>query len=152
MNSYDMLRPWTEIESCDCPAVHSLLLVDMLTDNPMHCGACRREVDPERIGLTTEETESIASWFSASSALYRLWLHSGEYEGYAKERLLDPNGQINVDGRRLARELSAKIPTQLWYFHDTDDGEPSSCPVCGNTLNTDVKWGSGECTDCYIHI
>jgi len=152
MNSYDKLRPWTDIESCECETVIALLLVDLLTDNPIHCDVCRREVDPERISLTTDETESIARWFSASSALYRLWLHSGEYENYAKERLLDPNGDINAEGRRIARELSAKIPTQMWYFHDTDDGEPTSCPVCCNTLDTDVKWGSGQCSACHIHI
>jgi hypothetical protein len=152
MNSYDKLRPWTDIESCECDAVSSLLLVDMLTDNPIHCGTCRREVDPERIALNANETDAIARWFSASSALYRLWLHSGEYEDYAKQRLLDPNGQINVSGRQIARELSSKIPAQMWYFHDTDDGEPTNCPVCLETLDTDVKWGIGQCTNCFIHI
>ena len=152
MNSYDKLRPWTDIESCECEAVSSLVLVDLLTDNPIHCGVCRREVDPERISLTTEETESIASWFSASSALYRLWLHSGEYEGYAKDRMVDPNGQINVEGRRIARELSAKIPTQVWYFHDTDDGDPTLCPVCEKPLDTHVKWGTGQCRACCIRL
>lgn|SRR6185369_12725062 len=152
MSAFDLLRPWTEIESCECATVTSLLLVDLLTDNPIHCGVCRREVDPERIQLPPDETESIAHWFRASSALYRLWLHSGEYEAYAKERLLDPYGQINVVGRRIARDLSAKIPTQLWFFYDTDDGHPSVCPVCANPLDTNVKWGTGQCENCFIHI
>ncbi len=152
MNSYDKLRPWTDIESCECETVSALLLVDLLTDNPIHCGVCRREVDPERIFLTTDETESIAGWFSASNALYRLWLHSGEYEHYAKDRLADPKGQVNVEGRRIALELSAKIPTQMWFFHDTDDSEPTTCPVCSNPLDTDVKWGTGQCRRCHIRI
>ncbi len=152
MNSYDKLRPWTDIESCECETISSLVLVDMLTDNPIHCGFCRCEVDPERIELTTDETESIADWFSASNALYRLWLHSGEYENYAKERLLDPNGQVNIEGRQIAREISARIPTQMWFFHDTDDGEPTKCPVCCNALDTNVKWGAGQCQTCHIHI
>ena len=152
MNSYDKLRPWTEIESCECVDINGLLLVDLLSDNPIHCDVCRREVDPELINLTTEETESIARWFSAASALYRLWLHSGEYEMYAKERLLDPNGQTNRDGREIARTLTEKLPTRLWLFHDTDDGEPKDCPVCCNPLNADVKWGTGKCVACFIHI
>lgn len=152
MNSYNQLRPWTNIESCECASVSNLLLVDCLTDNPIHCGVCRREVDPERIRLTREETESIARWFMVASAFYRLWLHSGEYEAYAKERLLDPHGQVNVNGRKIAHELSLKIPTQLWFFHDTDDGEPTVCPVCTNPLDTDVKWGTGQCPTCHIHI
>ena len=152
MDSYDKLRPWTDIESCECDTISSLLLVDSLTDNPIHCGSCGREVDPERISLTTDETESIARWFSASSALYRLWLDSGEYENYAKERLLDPNGQITVAGRQIAHVLSAKIPTQMWFFYDTEDGEPATCPGCGKTLDTNVNWGTGQCKTCYIHI
>jgi hypothetical protein len=152
MNSYDKLRPWTDIESCACAEVKGLLLVDILTDNPIHCDFCRCEVDPERISLTMQETESIARWFAVASALYRLWLNSGEYEAYAKECLLDPNGQVNKEGRAIAQSLSAKIPTQLWFFHDTDDGKPTVCPVCCNPLTTDVKWGTGQCKACYICI
>lgn len=151
MNSYDKLRPWTDIESCECETVSGLTLVDCLTDNPIHCAVCRREVDPERISPSAEETESIARWFWASHALYPLWLDSGEYESYAKQRLLDPTGHVNVEGRRIAQELSAKIPTEMWCFWDTDDGEPTACPVCGQPLDTDVKWGSGRCLACYIH-
>lgn len=150
--THHRLRPWTQIESCECEDTTSLLLVDMLTDNPIHCGVCRREIDPERLRLTGEESDRIAHWFSASSAMYRLWLHSGEYENYAKRKLLDPNGQINSDGLDLARQLSEKWPTRLWYFHDTDDGEPRICPVCNNPLNNDVKWGTGCCEQCKIQI
>ena len=152
MTTYDPLRPWTEIEACECPAVTSLLLVDMLSDNPLHCGECRREVDPERIALSDAETDAVAHWFRASQALYRLWLDSGEYEAYAKARLLDPNGQVNVRGRQVATALSARLPTQLWYFHDTDDGEPTHCPVCRAPLDTNVRWGTGQCVACRIHM
>jgi hypothetical protein len=144
MDSYQRLRPWNDIESCECAQVETLLLVDLLTDNPLHCGFCRREVDPERLQLTAAETDAVASWFSVvASALYKLWLDSGEYEHYAKERLLDPNGQVNVRGLAIARTLSQRIPTRLWFFSDTDDGEPTQCPICRADLNTDVKWGTG---------
>jgi hypothetical protein len=151
-SSYDRLRPWTDIESCECEEVVGILLVDILTDNPLHCSVCRREVDPERLVLTNEETEAIAHWFDAASALYRLWLHSGEYESYAKARLIDPDGQINRNGRTIAEELSTRIPTQLWIFHDTDDGEPEACPVCGADLDRNVSWGTGQCGECRIRM
>jgi hypothetical protein len=61
--------------------------------------------DPERLQLTVEETELVASRFSVASALYRRWLDSGEYEAYAKARLLDPQGQVNQDVLRVARVL-----------------------------------------------
>ena len=150
--AYQLLRPLTEIESCECVSVNSLLLVDMLTDNPIHCGHCRGEIDPERLQLTADETEAIARWFSAASALYRLWLLSGEYESYAKDRLLDPQGQINVDGREIARKLSEKWPTRLWFFHDMDDGEPTHCPICHGPLDEQVEWGTGCCHQCLIQI
>src|SRR5215510_4456380 len=73
------LRPLTDIESCECASVNGILLVDLLTDNPLHCDFCRKEVDPERLQLTVEETEAVARWFSAADSLYRLWLDSGEY-------------------------------------------------------------------------
>jgi hypothetical protein len=132
--------------------VKGLILVDLLTNNPLHCDFCRNEVDSERVQLAVEETVAVAHWFSASSALYKLWLHSGEYEEYAKARLLDPKGQVNRDGLEVAQMLSARIPTRLWFFSDTDDGEPTHCPVCSKWLKTNVKWGTGLCTDCPIHM
>jgi len=103
MDAYQKLRPWTEIEACRCGSVAGLFLVDLLTDNPIHCSDCRREVDPARVQLTVEETELVAHWYSAASALYRLWLNSGEYEDYAKARLIDPEGQVNREGLHVAR-------------------------------------------------
>ena len=152
MDVYQRLRPWTDIESCDCPSVNGLLLVDLLTDNPLHCDFCRKEVDPERLRLTVEETEAVASWFAAADALYRLWLDSGEYEVYAKSCMLDPKGQVNRDGLALAKMLASKIPTRLWFFSDTDDGEPSQCPICLKALDPDVTWGTGKCESCLIQM
>src|SRR5436190_3844941 len=134
MNAYDRLRPWTEIEACECDSLNGLFLVDLLTDNPLHCDFCRKEVDPERLKLTVDETETVAAWFSTATALYRLWLASGEYEEYAKARLLDSHGQVNRDGLKAAQTLSERIPTRLWLFYDTDDGTPTHCPICGNEL------------------
>src|SRR5262245_52308905 len=110
MDAYQRLRPKTDIEACECDVVSRLFLVDLLTENPLHCDSCRKEVDPERLQLTVEETESVACWFSAADALYRLWLDSGEYEDYAKDRLTDPRSQVNRDGIALANRLSLKIP------------------------------------------
>lgn len=152
MDAYEKLRPWTQIEACRCDTVEGLFLVDLLTDNPLHCSNCRREVDPERLQLSVEETEAVAHWFAAASALYRLWLDSGEYEEYAKARLLDPAGQVNRDGLQVAHLLSLRIPTRLWFFHDTDDGELTKCPLCGEPLAQNVKWGTGQCDQCRIQF
>ncbi|MGD9633317.1 MAG: hypothetical protein AB7G28_09360 [Pirellulales bacterium] len=152
MDASQKLRPRTEIEACECASVGGLLLVDLLSDNPLHCDVCRKEVDPERLRLTAEETEAAAAWFSAAQALYRLWLDSGECEEYAKARLLDPNGQVNRDGLAVARKLSARVPTRLWYFSDTDESEPTHCPICRDPLDPNVRWGTGMCARCGIHL
>jgi hypothetical protein len=109
-------------------------------------------VDPERLELTAEETEQVARWFMQENGLYELWLASGEYEAYAKKRLLDPVGQVNRDGLATAKLLSKRIPTRLWFFSDTDDGEPTRCPICNLQLDTNVKWGTGKCTNCPIQM
>lgn len=54
-DAYLKLRPWTDIERCECDSVVSLILVDLLTDNPIHCGDCRKEIDPERLQLSVKE-------------------------------------------------------------------------------------------------
>jgi hypothetical protein len=152
MEAYQRLRPNSIIEACECPSVNGLLLVDLLTDNPLHCDFCRKEVDPERLQLSVEETESIAAWFSAADALFRLWLDSGEYESYAKSCMLDPQGQVNRDGLAIAEMLSKRVPTRWWFFSDTDDGVPIRCPMCSELLDTEVKWGTGRCRTCAIHL
>lgn len=152
MDPYLKLRPWTAIESCECDSVESLFLVDLLTDNPLHCGICRREVDPERIGLTAAETEAVATWYASATSLYRLWLDSGEYEDYAKARLVDPRGQINQRGLDVAARLSTRIPTRLWFFSEVEDGTPSKCPLCEQALDTNVDWGTGCCVSCNVLV
>ncbi|MFN0125960.1 MAG: hypothetical protein ACKV19_04660 [Verrucomicrobiales bacterium] len=152
MTTYEKLRPWTAIQACRCGTLTELLLVDLMTDNPIHCAICRGEVDPERLPLTDNEAESMARWYSVASALYRLWLDSGEYEGYAKQKLSDPHGQINQQARKLATALSRRLPTRFWYFHDADDGDPTYCPVCAEPLDTSVDWGVGICRPCHLQM
>jgi hypothetical protein len=150
--AYKRLRPWTEIEACECESINGLFLVDLLTDNPLHCDFCRREVDPERLGLTAKETDAVAGWFAQAKSRYQLWLMSGEYEDYAKARLVDIDGQVNKDGREVAELLSKRIPTLLWVFRDVEDGEPTHCPRCGQPLDSNVKWGTGRCSACRIQV
>ena len=155
MNPHLKLRPWTAIESCKCAEVTGLVLFDCLSDNPIHCATCKCEVDPERLGLSVEEVEAVARWHSVNRSLHALWLDSGEYEGWAKPRLLDWSGQVNQDGMKVARMLSAGLPTCVWLFRDSEDdfdkGEVVvDCPICGKPLEKNVKYGSGNCLECHV--
>src|SRR5688572_28459212 len=130
MDAYSKLRPITEIERCECPAVTGLFLVYLLFRNPICCSSCRKELDPERLGLSAPEVDAIARCFSVYGSLYKLWIDSGEYEQYAKQQLIATHGQVNLQGMQIAREMTKKMPTHYWWFCDTDDGTPESCPSC----------------------
>lgn len=152
MSSYDKLRPWVEIEKCSCENITGILLVDILTDNPIHCFNCKNEIDPEVLKLDDKLVDEIANWYQAFQALYALWLNSGEYEAYAKKKLLDRNGQVNKGGMAVAQKLSAYYPTYYWWFCDTDNGEPSACPNCSRDLDLEVKYGTGKCDSCNVAV
>jgi predicted nucleic acid-binding Zn ribbon protein len=151
MNPYDLLRPDTPQEQCECDWLDQVVMVNLLTDNPLHCIRCRKEIEPERLPLTSDEIREIAGWNSIANALYKLWLDSTEYETYAKEKLLDPNGHVNQRGIAAARCLSSKIPTWFWFFRDADDGIPDKCPLCGDALDADVQWAERRCTKCKVY-
>jgi hypothetical protein len=151
-NNYHKLRPYTEIESCECKQHESVLLVDLLTDNPIHCLECKREIHPELLNLSNEMVETIYTWKSLHNSLYLLWLDSGEYEFWAKEELLDKKSRVNILGLEVIQKLSATIPTYLWWFWDTDDGNAQKCPVCDQALDTNTKYGEGKCDKCQIYI
>ncbi len=152
MDCYEKLRPFTEYETCNCPEIHGLILVFDLSPSPISCSNCRRIVDPERLGLTCEIVDSVARWQAAFGGLYQLWLDSGEYERWAKERMLDPQGQVNVDGILLANQLARFRPAQYWWFHDTDDELPLKCPRCQGELQPSAKYGNVQCGPCGILI
>ena len=101
------------------------------------------------------EVEAVARWHSVNRSLHALWLDSGEYEGWARARLLDWSGQVNQDGMKVARMLSARLPTCVWLFRDSegdfDKGEVVvDCPICGKPLEKNVKYGSGKCLECHV--
>ena len=150
MDVYSKLRPDLEIERCECAEIAEVILVHVLTPNPIHCFRCRNGIDPERLGLSAQEATDLAGCFRVYGALYSLWLDSGEYEGWAKEKLLDPKGQLNLQGKKIATALSKKLPTYYWWFRDTDDGIPLNCPSCGAELDTAVGWGIGRCHRCRV--
>jgi hypothetical protein len=150
MSYFDKLRPWTHIERCVCPQRTRLVLVDALTDNPIHCFECRKEVDAQLLELDEHTVDQLASWFHSFKALYALWLNSGEYEAYAKVCLLDANGQVNLEGMAIASKMSNLRRTYYWWFHDSDDGVPTHCPNCAAPLDGELKFGTGKCDVCNV--
>jgi Zn-ribbon-containing, possibly nucleic-acid-binding protein (DUF2310) len=146
--------PTPDDEICRCPRGAEVMLRDGLTDNPLFCVVCNREVPPERLGFDERFAEEIANWLSVYDSLYRLWLASGEYETWAAARLSDPQGQVNRWGREIVARLNGITPAYYWWFVDTDaDADrPSDCPSCSGPLGEVVGKDFRVCTECRIFV
>jgi hypothetical protein len=131
------------------------MLRDGLTDNPLFCVECNGEVPAERLGFDAEFAEQIANWLSVYDSLYRLWLDSGEYEAWAADRLLDPQGQVSQAGMDIVARLNDLVPTYYWWFMDTEAAEeenPSSCPLCSGPLRECEDRNFRVCAACRILV
>ena len=150
---YSKLRPMPptpDDELCHCVAVSELYIAYKIGTNPIYCLTCNCEVPPERLKFEEQLAESIAFWNSIYGALYQLWLGSGSYEEWSRERLLDPKGEANLDGLRLARKLSSIARTYyLWFSESNDQGE-TACPVCGREMAEKPPGRFKACEKCMV--
>ncbi len=132
------------------------MLRDALSWNPFYCVECNGEVLPKRIGLTAELAESVSSWRAIHSSLYRLWLASGDYEDWAREQLLDPQGQVNEDAFEILEQVNELpgVTFYYWFFRDVEnDDEPAThCPKCSEALWDYGERFFGKCDYCMILI
>ena len=152
---YSKLRPEAPTPSdelCDCEQVSAIYLAHKLGSNPIYCLCCNGEVLPERLAINKKFVEELASWNSNYGALYSLWLDSGEYEGWAFDRLKDPSGQVNRNGIELTKQLSNIIETYYLWFYDSDDGVPEKCPLCDCTFSEGDKDDFLFCKSCRVIV
>ena len=152
MDAYERLRPIANDSPCDCATVEQLLLVDILSPNPVRCFQCKGYVDPEGLKLSERQVDSVVSWKRVFGALYRLWLDSGEYETWAKQQLLRSDGRVNVLGMAARAALAETRPTFYWWFHDTDDPAVVSCPWCGGAVVSAARHGTNQCNSCCVVV
>lgn len=149
---YKRLEPPTPTppdEFCDCADVPQVYLAFDLTENPLHCGACRRTVAPERIAVPLHLVDAVADWTITFGSLYRLWLQSGAYEEWAFEQLGDAGSPVNREGLEVARALSADRPcAYLWFWIEQP---PESCPNCGSGL-APLPNGFRCCPSCHVYV
>lgn len=158
MKPIDKLKPAVatpEDEMCRCAGSGPIMLRSALAPFPVYCMRCNGEMPLEALALSDDLAERIAAWRSIHDALFRLWLHSGEYEEWAKARLLDTNGQVNVQGLALAKELNVQRPTFFWFFQDTgaEGGRPpQKCPFCGGALEDFENRNYRVCRICQVAL
>lgn len=128
-------KPTPNEELCQCEDLQPLKLMQALSFNPIHCVKCNLEVHPNRLDLTCEAVDAIASWNSLYQAAYLLWLDSGDYEIWASKVLSDLGSAINRDGRDAAAELNKLRRCYYWVFQGLTEKPPEhQCATCGGNL------------------
>jgi predicted nucleic acid-binding Zn ribbon protein len=150
MNIYDKLKPNNQVELCSCDKFYGVLLVDLLTTNPLNCFKCKNELIPEKLSLNDELIKKIINWLSIYDSLYKLWLDSGEYEQWAKSKLLDPKSSVNIRGLEIINEINKSFKAYYWWFYDADDSIPTNCPICNKLLENSNINNYNICENCHI--
>ena len=143
--------PTPEDELCRCAQVSQLYLAYKLGSNPVHCLRCNGEVLPGKLAFGKDLAEAIASWNSVYGSLYRLWLVSGEYEEWARDRLLDPKGEVNLHGMEVAKQLSSLAKTYYLWFNESNT-RPKACPICAGELTDKQGCKFFACERCLLII
>src|SRR5512137_808804 len=93
--------PTPDNELCKCVGNKPIKLICDLGYNPLHCLECNLEIPLKTLILSEELIDAISAWRDVYSALDRLWLDSGEYEGWAKGQLVDISSPVNQRGLAL---------------------------------------------------
>ena len=138
---------------CCCSTGRILLVRGGVSDNPIACAKCNREVRPEDVGFAQPLAQDLAFWLSFHDCFYHLWLDSGEFEVWAGDQLKDPKSTVNQRGLEVTAKLSEVSPALYWWFQDVGDEvvEPrTQCPVCGESLSP-VGWAKG-CAECKVFV
>ena len=73
-------------------------------------------------------------------------------KAWAKEQLLRRGGEVNVTGMATRATISETLPTFYWWFRDTDDPVPTSCPWCGGKVVPATRHGERQYHSCWIVI
>jgi hypothetical protein len=137
---YNKLRdpgPTPPEEMCNCAELEEIVLIYLLTSNPLTCAKCKKEVEPARLAFSVELVEAVQSWRNFYEAFYFLWLDSAEFEEWARGHLVDPKSVVNQRGLELCHRISAVRECYYWWFDDVDEENTSpikDCPVCAQKL------------------
>jgi hypothetical protein len=141
-------------ERCSCEGCPPLLLRSTLGPNPLSCAACNLEVLPERLGISSELAEALATWRSFHDCFYLLWLDSGEFEDWAWNELSNPRSPVNSRGLSLRAQLEQVRHAYYWWFQEVGGAgfmPLTNCPVCGSRL-LDAKLVGNVCESCGILV
>jgi predicted nucleic acid-binding Zn ribbon protein len=105
------------------------------------------------LNLPSELKRELIQWKETYHALYHLLGSDSEYSDWAKSKLLDEMGFVNLEGLRLSQQISVIRKNYYWIYQNVGDKGykfVDNCPFCGLILepfeNIDVR----VCPDCMV--
>ncbi len=137
--------------TCQCSDETPVILNGSQQESPLNCMRCKKPVSLIESTSNDELAEAISKWGQLYRSLFTLWQGSIEYKQWAKEKLLDEIGSINLDGLKLAQQYNEKRKTYYWLFQDYSDKdyvEPEHCPFCGAAMEPIMENKFKVCSDC----
>ncbi len=127
---------------CRCSRDEPALLHGSLPVSPLYCMQCKKPILLNDAIITNELEHATIKWAKTYNSLFILWSDTIEYREWAKQKLLDEIGSINLEGFRLAQQYNAVRKTYYWIFQDNSDKDyvqPQHCPFCGASLVSILK-------------
>ena len=93
----------------------------------------------------------IENWLIIYEHVYSIWLNSDILEEWALKELSDyKNGELNIEGQKLRKELEAALqkPVYLEYFEE-ESGFHEQCYLCNSEgEESGLKRPKYICKDC----
>ncbi len=131
---------------CRCSKDEPALLHGALPESPFNCMQCKKSILLNDAIISNELKHAILKWAKTYNSLFTLWSDTTEYREWAKQKLQDEIGSINLEGLQLAQQYNVMRKTYYWMFQDNSDKDyvqPQQCPFCGapmvSILNNDFK-------------
>ena len=140
-------------KTCHCSNDAPVILQGSLPESPLNCMQCKIPVSLEDANVSDELADAINKWGQLYSSLFTLWCDSVEYREWAKQKLLDEIGSINLDGLKLAQQYNVIRKTYYWMFQDNRDKDyvqPQHCPFCGAAMVPIFKNDFKVCHYCRV--
>jgi hypothetical protein len=77
--------------------------------SPIQCALCQGIIATYRLKLQDEVANALWIWDNEYELIYNLWLHSSEYEEWAKSQLSRVSSVLNKRGFSLANAIGAQL-------------------------------------------
>ena len=138
---------------CHCSKSFPMILNGSLSDSPLSCIQCKNSIPLDDLNIPTKLALATSQWQKLYNSLYILLYGNIEYYEWAKSKLLDETGFINMEGLRLSQQYNAIRKCYYWMFQDINDKDyrqVQECPFCGASMEPIENNNFKVCHDCMV--